>query len=287
MPILRSMRTPAAALLLAACAGGDKPAEQAAVTPAAPPEPAVITITASDFAYEMPDTVTGGMVTIKLVNKGPNLHHVQFLRLTDGKTFTDLAEGLKQMKPGAPMPPWVHDVVGPNSPDAGAESAITTNLEPGTYAVICFVDTPDKVPHFAKGMMHPLTVVAPTGPTAAAPTATVTVAMTDYAWDVAPAFTAGKQVVKLVNNAEQSHEMFVIKLAEGKTVDDLMKWGATFKGPMPGSAMGGISGMPKGGEAYLSMDLTPGNYVLLCFLPDAKDGKPHIVHGMMKPFTIS
>jgi len=27
--------------------------------------------------------------------------------------------------------------------------------------------------------------------------------------------------------------------------------------------------------------------VALCFLPDATDGAPHVVHGMMLPFTIS
>jgi hypothetical protein len=32
--------------------------------------------------------------------------------------------------------------------------------------------------------------------------------------------------------------------------------------------------------------MTPGNYVMLCFLPDAKDGKPHLDHGMVKEFTV-
>jgi len=31
----------------------------------------------------------------------------------------------------------------------------------------------------------------------------------------------------------------------------------------------------------------PGNYVLICFEPDAKDGMPRFVHGMPQAFTVS
>jgi hypothetical protein len=35
------------------------------------------------------------------------------------------------------------------------------------------------------------------------------------------------------------------------------------------------------------MDLPPGEYGLVCFVPDAKDGKPHFMHGMITQLTIS
>ena len=38
----------------------------------------------------------------------------------------------------------------------------------------------------------------------------------------------------------------------------------------------------KGGAAYVTVDFTPGDYAFVCFLPDAKDGKPHFEHGMVK-----
>jgi len=37
---------------------------------------------------------------------------------------------------------------------------------------------------------------------------------------------------------------------------------------------------------YFTADFTPGNYILMCFLPDAKDGKPHLAHGMTKQITV-
>lgn len=35
------------------------------------------------------------------------------------------------------------------------------------------------------------------------------------------------------------------------------------------------------------LSLTPGQYAMVCFLPDVKDGKPHHAHGMIKAFTVS
>jgi hypothetical protein len=273
-------------LTLAACGGDTKPAADAAAKPAEVAAPATITITTKDFAYEMPDTIVGGLVSLKLVNHGTTLHHVQFLKITDGKTYADLEAGFKTMKPGSPPPPFIHQVAGPNTPVPGGESQLTTRLEPGTYAVVCFVDTPDKVPHIMKGMMHPLTVTAPTGAAAPAPTADVTVTLTDYAFDVKPELAAGKHMIKLVNAAKQPHEMLIVQLDSGKTAEDLGEWAKTYKGPPPARPLGGISGMEADGEAYFPVDLAPGNYVLLCFLPDAKDGKQHLEHGMIRPITV-
>jgi hypothetical protein len=30
----------------------------------------------------------------------------------------------------------------------------------------------------------------------------------------------------------------------------------------------------------------PGKYLLICFVPDAKDGKPHFVHGMQEEIVV-
>ncbi len=276
--------------LLAACASGEKqpgPSPDSAAVAAAAASPPEVTIVAKDFAFEAPDTIAGGLVTLKLVNNGTTYHHVQLVRLLDGKTFTDLAEGFKQMKPGEPPPPWIEDVVGPNTPEPGGESRLIRDLTPGNYAMICFIDTPDHVPHMMKGMMKPLTVTAPATQTASAPVSDVTIQASDYNWSVSTPLTPGKHVIRVENAAQQSHEMFVIRLDSGKTKDDFLKWGATYQGAVPGKAVGGTTGQKSGDEAYLPVDLTTGNYLLVCFVPDAKDGKPHLAHGMIKEFTIS
>ena len=276
---------------LAACKGGDAvpKADSTAAAPvaAAPVAPPVITISAKDFGYEAPDTIQAGAVTLKLINSGKELHHVQLLKLSDGKKFADLVAGFKAMKPTDAPPPWVHDVAGPNTPvPGGGNSEITEVLEPGDYAIVCFIAGADHVPHAMKGMMKSLTVLPATGATAVLPTADISVTMSDYAWMVTPEITAGKHIIKIENTAAQSHEMFIAKLAPGKTVADLVAWVDNMTGPPPATPMGGISGMAKGGVVYVPVDLTPGEYGLFCFLPDAKDGKPHIAHGMLKQLTV-
>ncbi len=274
---------------LTACSADTKSSatDSAATAKAAPaPAPAVITIVAKDFSYEAPDTVTGGVVTIKLVNQGPDLHHIQFIRLTDGKTAADVATWLKTMKPTDAPPTWAHEVAGPNSPVPGGESLLTEALEPGNYAILCAIPAPDGIPHVMKGMIRGLTVLAPTGATAALPVADVSVKMMDYAWEITPALTAGKHVIKIENGAEQSHEMFIAQLSPGKTAADLAAWFEKPNGPPPGKPLGGISAMGKGGVVYLPVDLAPGEYGVYCFVPDAKDGKPHLAHGMVRQVTV-
>ena len=288
-----SLTLAAAVVVISACSGdtaakaaADSTASAMAAAASVPATPPVFTITAKDFSYDAPDTVTGGMVTIKLVNQGPDLHHVQLVRLTDGKTAADFEAGLKASKPGSPPPPWAHDVAGPNTPVPGGEQSITEMLEPGNYAIVCFIPDAKGVPHFMKGMIRPLTVVAPTTASAPAPAADINVKMMDYAWEITPEITAGKHVIKLENGATQAHEMLIAQLAPGKRASDLSAWILKQEGPPPGKPMGGISGMAKDAVVYLPVDLEPGEYGLFCFLPDAKDGKAHAEHGMLKQFTV-
>jgi hypothetical protein len=51
--------------------------------------------------------------------------------------------------------------------------------------------------------------------------------------------------------------------------------------------IGGVAGTARSTTSFITLDLTPGEYVMVCFVPDSKDGKPHTAHGMVKPFTVS
>lgn len=254
----------------------------AAAAPAAS-TPNVVTVHAKDFAFAGPAQIPAGMTTIHLINDGPNIHHVELVRLDSGKTLKDLETALAL--PATP-PSWAVFVGGPNAPDPTKESSATLDLKPGTYAMICLVDVPGGVPHFAKGMIAPLTVTAaPAGATAAAPTPDMTISLSDYAFDLSTPLTAGKHVIEVKNTATQMHEVELVRLAPGKTLEQFMTWMAKPAGPPPGSAIGGVSPFT-GAPNYFDVDITPGNYALICFVPDAKDGKPHFMHGMTKAITV-
>jgi hypothetical protein len=203
------------------------------------------------------------------------------LKLTGGKTVDDLRAALAN--PGPP-PAWVKEVGGPNAPDAGLESNATVMLEPGNYALICFVDLGGP-PHFAKGMIRPLRVVPAKG-TAARPKADVTATLVDYGFKLSSPIRAGNRTIRVHNAGKQHHEVELVQLAPGKTIGDMMNWLGKMEGPPPGKALGGVAGMDIGMSQYFTANFTPGNYALICFLPDSKDGKPHFAHGMAQQITV-
>ena len=81
----------------------------------------------------------------------------------------------------------------------------------------------------------------------------------------------------------------IAALTPGKTLQDFIAWEAGGeKGPLPtGRWLGGVTTLDVGGHAQFTTTFAPGSYLLLCFWPDAKDGKPHIMHGMAKQITVS
>jgi hypothetical protein len=271
-----------AASALVACAGGEtKESDSAAAASAAPN---LVTITARDFTFDAPDTIPAGVTTIRLAVEA-GLHHAQLLKFSEGKTLTDFIAAMQTMKPGDAPPSWAEDVGGPNPPQPGEAASVTQTLEPGNYAVVCFVDVPDKVPHVMKGMAKAF-VVVPSTATAAEPVADVTMQLVDYAFNLSTPLTAGQRTIRVENGAQQTHEVFVAQLLPGRTMADFAKWAETFQGPPPMRALGGVAGLKPGLHSTFTVELTPGDYALICFIPDKNDGKLHLEHGMVLPFKI-
>ena len=257
----------------------------AAATAPAPKAPPVVTFHARDYAFVGPKTVTSGAVTFRLVNDGKELHHLSIMKLAKGKTMTDLAGALKQ--PGPP-PAWTTDVGGPNPAVPGGTAEATLTLDPGEYAILCFINTPgNPMPHMAKGMIGSFTVTPDPSP-AVAPAGDITLRLADYKFALSKPLTSGKHLLTVVNDAAQSHEVVMMKLNAGKTVADVASWvdKQDMKGPPPAAPVGGIAALAKGRTGSFPVDLTPGEYGIVCFVPDAKDGKPHSLHGMMTQFTV-
>lgn len=295
------MRKPA--LLLGLCAllpsaAMAQHAAHAAPAPAAPTTtaarvtktgaaPRVVTIRTLDYAFEAPASIPAGPTTIRIVNGGKELHHVWFVKLEQGKTAADYLQAMQALAKGeAPPPAWAIDMGGPQMGMPGALADGTVNLEAGNYVIVCHIPAADGVPHSAKGMYKALTVTPNAAP-AAEPKADVTMTLRDYDFAFSAPLTAGRQTVRIVNEAEQFHEAFIARLLPGKTVAQALAWlEQGMQGPPPMELVGGATGLAKGRGMQFTADFTPGEYALLCFLPDKADGKPHVAHGMMKQITV-
>jgi hypothetical protein len=286
------MRIPMTSTLIAVVSTATLVGAVRAGVPADDPKSAkanVVTVTASDYAFQAPDTIAAGRTTFHLVNKGPDFHHIWLIKLEQGKSLKDLVEATKT--PG-PLPKWAVDVGGPNTPMPGGEASATLDLEAGHYVMACVIPAAkDGQPHFMKGMVKEIVVAAARGGVRQAgqplPAADVTMTLSDYTFDVSAPVTVATKSIRIRNTAHQPHEAVILKLNPGATAKQFLD--AVEKpacGPPPGVMVGGVTGIAQGRTIDLATSFTPGDYVLVCFVPDEKDGKPHLAHGMVKPFTV-
>jgi hypothetical protein len=269
-------------VLLNACTAGEasRPNPNEAVVLA----PQEVVVGTRDFVFEAPDTIFSGTTTFRLINDGPDFHHIVLARLEDGHTVDEL---MRHMAHDGPPPPWVTFVGGPNTPGLpGEETNATLNLQPGTYVMLCVIPAPDGQPHTMKGMVKPLTVIPARGATAAMPAADLVMVLDDYSFDTDMEIRAGRRTIRIENVAEQPHEVLFVKLEPGKTATDFLHFMHKPEGVPPGKVVGGNTPMARGEVNLVTIDFEPGEYALLCFIPDAKDGAPHFMHGMAKQITV-
>jgi uncharacterized cupredoxin-like copper-binding protein len=251
------------------------------------PTPNVVTIEVVDYAFlKLPTSIPAGLTTIRLVNKGTTLHHLQLNRLQDGKTVRDM---LRDFKPGSPLPVYMSGSGGPSAAWAGQTIETTMVLEPGTYGVLCWVPAADHQLHSQKGMFGQLTVTAAVGAPGGLPKADLTVTAFDFNYTIDQPITAGRRTIRFQNKGPQSHEFVLVKLAKGKTALDAQAWAERGQtGERPGTMLSGVAAIAPGQAVNVTNTFTPGEYAILCFVPSNNDkqGLPHVHYGMIKQFAV-
>lgn len=283
----------AAAVAISGCSVKETPqvadtsaTDSAAVT--VTPVANVVTITATDYKFDAPDQIPAGLTRFNLTDNGKEHHHATLIKLDSGKTFNDFMAGMKSMKPGTHPPGWVIPAGGPNAVAPGSTSSLTTVIEPGNYAIVCFIPDAKGVPHVAHGMVKALTVTANANAVTTPPAADITVTLRDYQFDFSTPLTAGRHTLKIETAPGQPHEFTFFQLTPGKTAADIQKYvEGGMQGPPPAVPIGGVAGLAAGIPSYYEVDLKPGDYAIVCFLEDAKDGKPHFMHGMIQQIKVS
>ncbi|MDP2290725.1 MAG: hypothetical protein Q8M22_06015 [Actinomycetota bacterium] len=115
----------------------------------------------------------------------------------------------------------------------------------------------------------------------------VKVGAIEYAFtDIPSELDAGRVSFALENEGVEEHEMVLFKRNEGVTqpLEELLELPEEelmSKVTFTGVAFGG-----PGTTNYVAMDLEPGTYFLLCFIPQGEDGPPHFMGGMSRTVTV-
>ena len=258
----------------------------AALHPAAPglvrdPDLDLVRIETFDFAFRAPSTARAGFVRVRVVNHGPSAHHVVFTKVPDTATVAGIYAAITSGNTDG-----LKDWGGPNITAPHDSSEAIVELKPGLYSLTCWVTGANKREHVWSGMMSLIDVKR--GPAGAVPKSDLVLRAKDYSLDFSSPPTRGYHLVRFENAGPQGHDVQIVKLRAGETAAQLLKWAnaGLIGGPPVGVLTGGASGIEPGNRVWFPLDLTPGRYAMYCFVPDRKDNKPHILHGMLREFTV-
>ena len=109
----------------------------------------------------------------------------------------------------------------------------------------------------------------------------------DYAFTGPEQIESGWQTVRLINSGHEVHQIQFLGLPQGKTVKDVEQALAGRSPSLPNWVRrhGGVNSVTPDNEASVVINLDPGDYVLLCGIPDAT-GRPHVMRGMVRSFRV-
>jgi uncharacterized cupredoxin-like copper-binding protein len=231
-----------------------------------------VSVKGAEYAFLMPDTVEGGVVTMRVSNTGKELHEYAIGRLKQGKTLTDFKRELESGR----EPRSAEGVAGVPGLSPAREIAIARKLRPGNYFLLCAVPSPKGVPHYELGMLKEFDVVGNSGAKLPKPDATVSAG--DKAMKV-PALRAGKQTLELKNAASAPREFELLELKPGSTLRDVAAFferGRPDPKASPVTFLGAIQTIDPGESVFLEVSLKAGGRYVF---QDAD-------HGLVKEFSV-
>lgn len=259
---------PLAALALAACgSAGREPV---------PASDGGLRIVASAGTLAAPDSVDAGWTRVRVDEDGTG-HVVVVFRLADGATAADVPAFLAALDTAAATPAGAVALGGPEMGDRGA---VVLELAPGPHVVACLSRRDAAHRHASTGEAR-LLVVRTARAAAPAPTATDTVAMTDFAYPGTDRWRSGARVLAVRNDGRQDHQLRLARLRDGTT---LREWAAS-EGET-GTDVAGMARLGAGRTAYLPVELRPGEYVAYCLVPDPRTRQPHAMLGMVRAIHV-
>jgi len=268
--------------LLGCAAAGDAPAEGAQGSIP------LVTVTATDSAFEAPDTLPPGLVRMRLEHGGAARHTATVVRLDEGHGLDDWLQAYAEAhRTETARPDWATYLGGPAYDGTGSPDVVL-DLQPGSYAWVCF--SPDD-----QGRLHvlgrrqaraftvrPRTDVA----TASLPEPDATLRLLEYGFVIDGVLEPGRRTLRVTNDGAVAHHVIMFRLHPGSTRDMFEQWlRRPTEDNMPAAVAGAMAEMSPGTEALLEMDLQPADYVLVCFVA-GRDEVPHLAKGMVRYVTI-
>lgn len=226
--------------VLTGCGGGD--------------ETDAVRVEATEYAYELPDRVDGGLVAMELSNGGDEVHEWAFGRLRDGRSEAEFRQELL----GGKLQDFstIDPVASVPAVTPGTSVGLARELEPGTYLLFCRMPAPSRHAHYQLGMIDSFIVEGTSA--SDPPSADGVIAARERGFRV-PALGPGTHTLELRNTADDPREFKLLSLRQGKEPKDLQAWfGNRFRGEPPADLLGIVGPLLPGEVAYATVSFEAG-----------------------------
>jgi hypothetical protein len=269
----------------------------------AEPAPATVQhldVVGTEYAFDLGDSPTGlvpGWTSVTFRNEGDEAHQVMFARIKDGVDPAEVSAAAAGDSSGGAVIPFVDMLGGVSYIGPGRSIEAMVDLPAGTVVAVCYVPDPDGVAHGLLGMQSALTVdddapveAAPAG--VEPPEVVGTIELADDGYVIPDELPAGWYRVVNTDEGEAGeglHELSIMRLERRLGDGELDELVADLASNEPTSvaleALGGLGAISPGFEGYLHLDLPPGDYLAVDFMPDPGETRPHLLDGYVAPFS--
>jgi hypothetical protein len=238
----------------------------------------------------VPSEIESGAATFAIDNSdGKVPHSGQVIRIDDGHTLDEALAIVGSDKPQV-IPEWIRAYGGPGTANPGESSTATVKLDEGHYAL--FDDSSNGPP-----ISTEFDVKGSGGADLPSTDLKITAAETgnadpQYEWQVGD-LKAGDNTLTFDSEGDEAlHLISAVPIKGDATIEDVQKE----------LESGGSGGPPQtvdfdnssdtavidGGKSEVTtLNLKPGRYALICFLPDRDEpNKPHFTEGLLKEVNV-
>ena len=237
----------------------------------------------------MPATIQPGVTQFRVTTEAKQ-SGFQLVQLAAGYTLdqaiADIDAGLEKNKMKALKRFEAHvTLLGGVNVAAGKVGKLAVNLPAGSYyAADIERNRPSAFTAFT---------VAGADTGATMPSGSSVKAIDSASWAKGPRTIAHRGMLTFKNFSDKNHFVALLKLNKGKTIKDFAAWVDAAmqgdEGPPPANFRVGFDGgvVSPGRTVAMNYRLPKGDYVLLCFWPDASmGGMPHAFMGMYRGITL-
>lgn len=239
-------------------------------------EPPQFTIKMDTGEINIPQGIPPGLVQLTIDNIDTEWHAAIIRQLNEGVSVEEFGTAFAQ-DPRSTFP-LTSFIGGPDVPGNTSMSGYYT-LHTGTYIVVDNWTDPWRFESF---QVEGETV------SDQLPQADVVVQMKEYNFDMPDSLPSGRHLWQFTNQGEFLHNLGIIRLSEGKSMDDLIAWSREGQGPEPFEYFTMWNILSPGTTSWGEIELQPGEYLAVDFMPDfASEDGWNIEQGMVQTFTVA